>query len=1027
VSTTQSPRVGRRIASNRIVSALQIRSGEEQLVVLVTACMLIPSLGGAMGSAATQALFFARFGVKYLPPMYVALGLVTSLTSLLVTALLARLPKRRLYLLLPVAMALLLSGSRLLVALGPRWVYPALWLEMNLFWTLQGLLTWGLAGALCDTRQAKRLFPLFGAGGIVGVTAGGLLTHPLVEAIGSENLLLVWAGSLGLVAGLVLRLGPRLGPGRAAVRAGWRQDLQRGFQTVRSSQLMRWLSLGAVLFSVLFFSLAFPFSKGVAARFPDEDAMAGFLGVFRGLANGVAFLVSLLLANRLYARLGVMAALRAFPLIYLAGFSLLIVLASFPALAAFQFVQLLWLFGISSTAYQTVFNLIPAERRDQTRAFVDGVPGQLGVVLTGAILAVGERLQPRALFIFGAGTALLTTYVVGRAGRAFRGALTEALQSGRPQVFFAEEQPFGGFQQDAAAVATVVAGISADNPAVRRVSAEILGHLEVPEAAPALARALDDPDPEVRAALLRALARTAASQALLEVAACLEDPEAEVRLQAVETLSALAGYPRGLRAHLLPRLEDPDPAVQARAATALLRHGSEPAAEQVLRQLAESPGAEARVAAMQALAAWGVAAELESVARGLQDPSPVVRRAAAAALPGFGSEGTVELLRGALGDGDRLVRQAAAEALGQLGEPAVQPTLEALEQEALQDGALQALARLPLAGREAPLVAFSQRKAAQAARYAGLRGAVRFGDGNPPGELLAHSLRQAARREACRAFLGLGLLQGFGSTTLAVENLTSRDPGQLANALESLESLRPRAVVRPLIELWDTEPGAVAPESPGSDEPLRTLLTDPDPWLRASAARAAAGRSDPNIMAALLRAAAQDPDETVRAAAHSALDGGSAMQTLPTLPIMERVLFLQRVPLFADLEPAELKQVAAVAQERLFSDGTTICRQGEPGEEMFIVVAGEARVVLEAEGGRRRELARRQPGEVVGEMSIISREPRMAALIAAGETRLLSIDRKAFEGILRERPETGLAVMRVLSQRLREAQAPPEG
>jgi CRP-like cAMP-binding protein len=150
------------------------------------------------------------------------------------------------------------------------------------------------------------------------------------------------------------------------------------------------------------------------------------------------------------------------------------------------------------------------------------------------------------------------------------------------------------------------------------------------------------------------------------------------------------------------------------------------------------------------------------------------------------------------------------------------------------------------------------------------------------------------------------------------------------------------------------------------------------------------------------------------------------MQTLPTLPIMKRVLFLRRVPLLADMGPAELKQVAAVAQERVFSDGALICRQGESGEEMFIVVAGEARVVLEAEGGQVRELARRQPGEVVGEMSIISREPRMAALIAAGETRLLSLDRKAFEGILRERPETGLAVMRVLSQRLREAQALPE-
>jgi CRP-like cAMP-binding protein len=146
------------------------------------------------------------------------------------------------------------------------------------------------------------------------------------------------------------------------------------------------------------------------------------------------------------------------------------------------------------------------------------------------------------------------------------------------------------------------------------------------------------------------------------------------------------------------------------------------------------------------------------------------------------------------------------------------------------------------------------------------------------------------------------------------------------------------------------------------------------------------------------------------------------MQTLPTISLMERVLFLRRVPLFADLQPAELKQVAAIAQERLFSDGETICRQGEAGEEMFIVISGEARVVLDAEGGQSRDLARRRPGEVVGEMAIISQEPRMASVLAAGQVRLLSIDRRSFEGMLHERPETGLAVMRVLSQRLREAQ-----
>ena len=144
------------------------------------------------------------------------------------------------------------------------------------------------------------------------------------------------------------------------------------------------------------------------------------------------------------------------------------------------------------------------------------------------------------------------------------------------------------------------------------------------------------------------------------------------------------------------------------------------------------------------------------------------------------------------------------------------------------------------------------------------------------------------------------------------------------------------------------------------------------------------------------------------------------MDTLATLSLMERVLFMRHVPLFADLPPADLKQVAAIANECLFEDGEALALEGEAGDEMHIVVSGEVRIIL-GKGGQEHEIARRTAGDYVGEMAIISQEPRMASLITAGQVRTLRIDQKSFEAILRERPETGLAVMRVLCQRLKEA------
>ena len=97
-----------------------------------------------------------------------------------------------------------------------------------------------------------------------------------------------------------------------------------------------------------------------------------------------------------------------------------------------------------------------------------------------------------------------------------------------------------------------------------------------------------------------------------------------------------------------------------------------------------------------------------------------------------------------------------------------------------------------------------------------------------------------------------------------------------------------------------------------------------------------------------------------------------------------------------------------------------IAEQGEPGDILYIIVSGEVVVSTVDEAGQMVELGRRQSGEYVGEMAIISDEVRMATLTAAGAVRTLCINQRQFKEILRLRPEVALAVMAGLSQRLRE-------
>ena len=1024
----------------RISALLQIRPGEAALVTMMTSMMFAAYAGMAIAVPGIEALFYARFGVEFLPVMYIILGIVTLLTSLVMTGLLARLDRRRFYLGVPLAMALVLLVSRLVVAADPTWFYAVLWLSASAFWLVQSLFVWGMASLVTDARQAKRLFPLFGVGGIVGLALGSFLTRLLVGLVGTENLILAWVIGLVIAFLLALRLITTQELHLESPLARRRQpsivrQIGQGFNYVRDSRLLRWISFSAVTFAILFFALAFPFAKAVSEQFGDEEAIAAFIGTFMGVATGAAVLASLFLANRLYARIGFMAVILIFPIIYLAGFSIVAVSATFMALVVFRFFQMFWGVGVFDGALQAMFNVVPPDKREQSRTFITGVANQVGVSLAGVMLLLSQRaLQTRDIYVIGTVAALLTIFFIWQARRAYGPAVVAALRAGHAHVFYSDEEPFGGFQQDSVAVAAAIAGIQSEDVAERRISADILGNLSLPETTDAMVEALGDPDASVRAAILKAIGRTEATPALLEVAARLQDQEPEVRLQAVITLRQLATYPGGLKAGLEPLLDDPDAAVRSHAAATLLSLGPNERAETMLRTMttgeSEDGDVGVRISALEALAYWGSEQAFEMAASGLNDQSPAVRRASATIMAHIDSEACLIPLTYALGDEDELVRDAVATALGNIGQPALDMVLVGLGNARMEDGVLLALQRLPARSAAPTMHHYADRQVKSALHYhtlwlkcqAWTAGQAAEQDSDRQAKekwrLLANSLQGNARLHATRAFNAMAVLGNTKAVTLAIEDLDSEDGAQRANAMETLDAVGDSKIVRPLLPLWETAQAGVT-QRPGSGWLIKTLEDD-DAWIRACAAFAATGLNEPAVSSRLAEMAQNDPDTLVRACALSIPDGDAAMETVKTLSTVEQVLFLQHVRLFAELPPDDLRQIASVAEELIFDDGVVIAEQGEPGDILYIIVSGEVVVSTVDEAGQMVELGRRQSGEYVGEMAIISDEVRMATLTAAGAVRTLCINQRQFKEILRLRPEVALAVMAGLSQRLRE-------
>src|SRR5438552_5917162 len=302
--------------------------------------MFVSMAAIAIGESGIDALFFDRIGTHVLPLMYLLQAGATFIAMLALTGVLGRLGPRRTYVFSPVMLGAVVLAERAVLLTDVRWIYPVMWVTVAFAMLGQGIGLWGTAGAVVDTRQAKRLFPIFGAGGILGSVVGGLLTRPLARAVGAEDLLLIWAAGLAVAFVLCrLALGPAAAKARrhtARRRASALQDIARGLDFVRRSRLLVWMAVAAVLFSILYYSLFLPFAQAASDRFPNPEELAGFFGFLWAALTGAAFLLSVLLANRLFAWFGVAVMMVVLPLLYAGSFGILLIESGFAAVVAMR-------------------------------------------------------------------------------------------------------------------------------------------------------------------------------------------------------------------------------------------------------------------------------------------------------------------------------------------------------------------------------------------------------------------------------------------------------------------------------------------------------------------------------------------------------------------------------------------------------------------------------------------------------------------------------------------------------------------
>ena len=134
------------------------------------------------------------------------------------------------------------------------------------------------------------------------------------------------------------------------------------------------------------------------------------------------------------------------------------------------------------------------------------------------------------------------------------------------------------------------------------------------------------------------------------------------------------------------------------------------------------------------------------------------------------------------------------------------------------------------------------------------------------------------------------------------------------------------------------------------------------------------------------------------------------------------VEFLRHVRLFQELDDHILREIAIAAVEQSWAPGEEIVRQGDTGIGVFIVRSGKVEIIQER-GGHTDKIRELGPGDVFGDMALLDEFPRSATVRALEPTTCLGITRWHFRGILVSHPQIALALLPVLTRRLRDAEA----
>ncbi|HEX4857482.1 MAG TPA: Crp/Fnr family transcriptional regulator [Usitatibacteraceae bacterium] len=130
---------------------------------------------------------------------------------------------------------------------------------------------------------------------------------------------------------------------------------------------------------------------------------------------------------------------------------------------------------------------------------------------------------------------------------------------------------------------------------------------------------------------------------------------------------------------------------------------------------------------------------------------------------------------------------------------------------------------------------------------------------------------------------------------------------------------------------------------------------------------------------------------------------------------------LNVIPLFCNLEPAQLASIGAHAALRVFEKGELIVKQGDIADSLYAIVSGQVKVFISNDQEREVIVSTLHAGEFFGEIPMFDQEPRTASVAALERCYIQQLSYKSLQKVMDRSPDIGKRLMQTMCQRLRHA------